>query len=788
MILPQKPLRKAQWIAGIFLTISFLILKPAQALYLNLDQDAYGIGMGEAVAAISGGTHSILWNPAGVTRATDPLVQLGLGYLPANSDFHLNTGVLVPLQDGTVFGLSQYSDFPKSPNSVTSYIGSVGIPLNSSRDFLMGFNIKYLALSTPMGADQVPGRGIGLDLGILYDLRNAQGTLASFALAVKDLDTDIRFNNSNEQTLPRAFVLGAAYEALTDTRLEMDYQIADQVLESSSLQNRLRIGAEHFLDQKTYSLRLGYEGLFNTDGSFSFGAGYHPSQPLEVDYAFRVSRDSGQFGHFLDFIYRFDHVFQAKGPTETASAPAEINIGSPSETTELTSTEGKPVSPVPLRKLNIRIEPPAFSPSGRQKTTVISFPEDWAADTARWVLIFQDSQQRDIRRIGGTGSLLPYLAWDGMDDKGKPAPEGTYRVVLKTFNDKNETLSEDFEKVEIISPRSRFGIQVENPYFSLRGHKKKRELLFTVEPGGSREVDHWDFEISEASSNKVVLAKKGKNRLPKTLLWDGKGMDHIRVGDGTYLCLLLAEDKAGNPLKTDALHVYVCNTPPELSLKGQDNWFDFKSKKQYRMALASADLAGFQDWKVELSGENLEVVRTFQGSGQPPTEVLWDGNTSEGQPADPGSLLRIAFSATDRAGNTSTSDPYFLQLEAGPGTAGEYMAISLASVYFADSTADLTDKGQKEIEKTVEAIRPYLNKCLLVVKGYTAPGEEGDRLSLSHQRAAAVEKHLRKILSFPPNTLYAVGYAERDPLKTESGPAPDEKQRRAVITLLTKPE
>ncbi len=743
--------------------------------------------MGEAVAAISGGTHSVLWNPAGVARATEPLVQMGLGYLPANSDFHLNTGALVPLQDGTVFGLSQYSDFPKAPYSVTSYIGSIGIPLNSSRDFLMGLNLKYLALSTPMGGQPVSGNGIGLDLGLLYDLRNAQGVLASFALAVKDLDTEIRYDNSNEQVLPRSFVLGAAYENLPDTRFEADYQIADKILESSSLENRLRIGGERFLDNRIYSIRLGYEGLFNSDGSFTFGAGYHPSQPLEMDYAFKVSHENGQFSHFLNFIYRFDHVFQFPDLSGGVPSQAVINLGTPAETTELTSGEGKPVSPIPMRKLNIQVDPESFSPSGKQKTTVISFPNDWAADTARWVLLIQDKGQKDIRRIGGTGPLLPSLEWDGMDDKGNPAPEGAYQVNLKTFNARNELLSSDLEKVEIISPRSSFGISVEDPYFSTRSVKRKHEILFSVDPGGSWEVGHWDFEISEATTNRVIYSRKGKNRLPKTLRWDGRGSNHAPVPDGSYLCLLLAEDRAGNPLKSDALHVFVYNTPPELSLKGQDNWFDFKSGQTYRLSLSAADLAGFKDWKAEIAGENGIILRTFRGSGDPPAELVWDGNGLDGQPVEPGSLLKISFTATDRAGNRSAADPYPLQLEAGSASPGEYMAMGLATVYFEKASSDLTENGKKDIEKTVDAIRPYLAKCILVVKGYAVPGEAEDLLTLSHRRAAEVEKYLQKILSFPPKTLFAVGYSDRDPLKTESGPAPDEKSRRAVITLLTKP-
>ena len=147
--------------------------------------------MGGAAAAVAGGTHAVQWNPAGIARAFVPMAQLGMGLNPSPSDIQFDTSVLYPLADGTVFALSQFSDFPGSSPSSTQYIGSVALPLNSSHDFFLGANFKYMVLSTLFGTTAQEGRGLGFDLGLAYDLRSPQGTLASFALVVKDLDSQI---------------------------------------------------------------------------------------------------------------------------------------------------------------------------------------------------------------------------------------------------------------------------------------------------------------------------------------------------------------------------------------------------------------------------------------------------------------------------------------------------------------------------------------------------------------------------------------------------------------------
>jgi len=556
------------------------ILLPVHSLAVGAEQDAWGIGMGDAVAAIAGGTHAIQWNPAGVARATQPMAQMGFGFNPSSDDFQWNTAGLYPFQDGTVFALSQFSDFPSAPGSSTTYIGSIALPLNSARDFFLGLNLKYLALSTEAGGVLESGQGLGLDLGLAYDLRGPEGTVASFALAVKDANTEVRFNDTVEQPVTRTFVLGAAYEDIPDTRVEMDYDIVDQTLQTTDMHNRLRLGAERFFDDRFYSVRMGFDDLFNNDGYFTLGAGYHPSQPYEVSYAFRASTNGAGTAHFLSFIWQFEEAGKKENAeaTPVSSSSSEINIGAVSALVETPSNVGKPVSGVPLNKMTISVDPPVFSPSGRQKTTTISFPGDNSKDVAHWLVTIQAPNQSVIRRFGGTGPLLPSFAWDGLDDSGKAMPEGKYRVALKTFGRKNDVLSDDFETVEILSPRSHFELQTTDPYFSTQAAKKgKGNISFTVNAGGSSEVQTWDFEISESSTNKVVYEKQGKNKLPRTVKWDGKNLDGDTSADGTYLCLLIAQDEAGNPLKTDALQIFLNNTPPELSLKGQNPWADFSS-------------------------------------------------------------------------------------------------------------------------------------------------------------------------------------------------------------------
>lgn len=783
MFFKSSTFRHFRWIP-----LFLLACKSSFAFNPSLEQDPYLLSMGSAAAAVAGGTHAIQLNPAGIARAAAPLAQMGLGYDMDSKVFLFNTSILYPFQDGTVFALSQYSDFPAAPGSMTTYIGSVGLPLNSTKDFLLGLNLKYTALAAQIGPDLETGRGLGIDFGLTYDLRRPQGTIASFAAAIKDAGAQIRFSNNDEQPVTRTFILGAAYQEIQDTRIEMDLDLIDQTVQNSTLHNRLRLGAERFFGERFYSVRLGYDDLFNSDGYFTLGAGYHPDKPFEVSYAFRASTSGPSLSHFLSFIYRFDDLGKAPKAKdevpETASSP-EINIGTVTALTE--PPIGKPVSGIPLRKMTIQADPTVFSPKGKQKTTSLSFPGAKPNDVSRWLIELRSSSKKTVRRIAGTGPLLPAVVWDGMGEDGRQVPDGKYQVLLKTFDRKGELLSDDNETVEVVSARSRFEIQSNVSYFSNRASRRgKGEIQFTIFPGGPSEVQSWEFEISEASSNKVVYSAQGHEKLPKTLKWNGKDLNKESAGDGNYLCLLIAQDRAGNALKTDALQIVLDSTPPELMMKGEDAMADFSSKKNYRFQLNSADSSGIQEWNLSLAGEDSRALKSFTGTGQPPREIPWDGSLAAGKTVEPGSLLKATFSATDRAGNLRTTDPQSLQVDFKPSQANEQMTLSLTTVYFDAQSSVLSEAGKKELEKAASSIRPYLNKSTLVIKAYAAPTETGDLIVLSHNRAVEVKKFLVKSLSLSPENVYAVGYSTKDPAKSTGGAVGD-NHRRAVVTLTTKP-
>ncbi|MGH7739656.1 MAG: OmpA family protein [bacterium] len=762
-------------------------LGPVWALDPPIVQDAYGLGMGGADCAIGEDTHAVEVNPAGLAMAVVPMAQIGLGMPSSPNAFDLNAVVLYPLQDGTVFALSQFSSFDTGYTD-TSVVGSAAMPLDSSRDLFMGLNLKYMILSNPANPVEGVGRGFGLDCGFTYHVRDAQGEAACFGLSVKDLTSDIRFANTGEESITRTFNFGAAYEAIQNTRIELDADLADQTLGPTHLADQLNLGAEHFFQNRTFSVRAGYQDLLGPQGVLTLGGGYQPTQPFEIAYAFEISADFKQVSNFLTFVYRLDDWHKNK--TESTNAEGEITLeqSAVAEAAPVTfSDQPKPISGVPVRKIKMKVEPELISGSGESKTTSISFPDAKSKDTASWELLILDSKGKALRRIDGTGSPISALTWDGTDDAGQLLPPAVYQINLRTFNTENRILSDDFAKVQIVPARSRFAMTVSAPYLSLARSSTRKELVFTPQTDGSYNVPSWKFEVTDVQTGKIVYERKGRLKIPSSIKWNGRTAKWAVAADGTYDCVLSAVDKLGNSLTTDPVEVTIRSAPPVISLTGDGHWIDFSKSTQMKFNLTVADSVEIQDWSVKLLDEKGNVLKIFLEQEAPPSQIVWNGKTDLDEMVAPGTFVRADFSVQDKAGNTAKTPIFPVQVEAQGPTGAASLSMNLATVYFPVGGGNLDEAAKKELHKSVLSIKPYLAKSFFIIKGYTASGESPDEVSLSHARAESVREYLTKTFSVPEDQIDALGYADQEILQDASGPAAADKQRRATITIFTKP-
>jgi len=788
---PRSP--KRPWGFRLVIASALLALGPipkARALDLRLDEDAWALGMGDAAAASAGGTHAALINPAGIARATVPMAQLGGVFRQAPSTSGGNLTLLYPTPDGTTFGLTLMQDGASGANQNRLLGLELGLPLQSNHDLLAGFSIK--SIDTRIAGPGSPGaHGLALDMGLDYDDRLPNGDALSFGLVAKNITGSVRVDPGYDEDVSRSFIFAVAYQDVPRMRVEVDYEAVDRTLSATALKSRLKLGVERFLADRRYSARVGWDDVLNGDGFFTLGGGYHPNKPYEVQAAFGVSEKNTKLMGSLSVVYRLD---EWRGRDRVGEKAGEIQIGDGEEPTGTavptpTRVAGRPVSGVPLRKLQFSVSPPVFSPNGdgQADTTTISLIGARPDGIARWEVEFlQLPGKSAVKRFDGNGPPPPMFVWDGSDDAGKTVKDGRFEVVLRTYDPEGALGSEDLQPVEVRSAQVNLALSAEPPVFSPNRDGVKDRVTFKLSGDPGIPVAAWELEISDAASEKVVYSVRGKGKLPKRVRWDGLDRDGQSAPDAVYMALMTAEDKVGNPLKTSGVKFTLDTTAPILSFKPDHTLVSFDAKP-LRADLEATDRNGIASWKVMALDEKGRAFRTATGVGEPPAVWTWNGEGDQGGAtrAVPGDYFQLAFEAQDVAGNRARTGPVGLQVDQGASAGTQQMSLNLATIFFAEGTSVIDADGLKDLRGAVESIRPYLTKSVLGIKGYTSPDESGDTVQLSHARAAAVRDFLAKELKLEPGKITAIGLSGRDPLATPAGKAPNEKQRRAVVTLYT---
>jgi outer membrane protein OmpA-like peptidoglycan-associated protein len=765
------------------LFVLFLAPFSARALDLRLDQDAWSLGMGGATAAIGGGTHAFFINPAGTDRATVPMIQLGGVWRSGDLAQGGHLIMLFPTGDGTVFGLGVLQDGAQDRYRNRLLEGTAAIPLEGSHRLQGGIGFKILSGRLDDDNGTRSAHGLSVDLGLIYDCPLRNGDVLSFGCTAKDATSGLHFSNGVEDSVTRSFTFAAAYQDSPWMRLEADYEIVDRGRYGTQLKNRMRLGAERFLAHRRYSIRAGFDDVFDSTGSLTAGGGYHPDRPFELQAALGLSEKDHRLTASFSGVYRLDGWNGREHVGEKASG---IDLGGGEEAPSLTPAEGRPVSKPPLRHLEFSVSPQVISPNGDGRDDQAVFKVSGASEeeTSRWEIeIRPDGSPLFVRSFNGTGPVPASLVWDGSDAKGRRVRDGRYEIDLRTFDREAILATEDFLPLDVQSGLSRLNLTASS---EILGPGGKVTFRGTIPPGA--QIVRWEFEITDAFTQHSVYATRGTSRALRKLSWNGLDEAGQSAPDSDYLCLLVAQDKAGNELKSAPLTVTLDGTPPEAALKVSHPQADF-SVAPVTLSMTASDTNGVASWEIRIQDEAGNPFRMESGSGSPPRVWVWDGSGDRGgETAQPGAYFNLSLTATDGAGNRGSSQTVAVQVKgAAKPTEGKQMSLSLTTVYFIVGGADLDEDALKSLRGVIESIRPYLDKSTLTVKGYTSPDETGDPVKISHDRAAAVRDFLARSLSIDPQSIQAVGLGNADPPASSSGAVSLERRRRAVVSLTTTP-
>jgi hypothetical protein len=164
----------------------------------------------------------------------------------------------------------------------------------------------------------------------------------------------------------------------------------------------------------------------------------------------------------------------------------------------------------------------------------------------------------------------------------------------------------------------------------------------------------------QASSDSSMTIRGGESGKEfRSMTVEGEDRVHVDFGRPELVLDLDPQDVPGLSRGT-ALDVLDRTVPdlstPLIALSSQDR--SPYTARPWLRQFATGSVARFRPavkgvvrWKLLVADSRGETVASFDGTGDPPTEIAWDGRTKSGVPVTPGLTYSYVFEAHDRAGN-----------------------------------------------------------------------------------------------------------------------------------------
>jgi hypothetical protein len=194
--------------------------------------------------------------------------------------------------------------------------------------------------------------------------------------------------------------------------------------------------------------------------------------------------------------------------------------------------------------LRFAVDPPAFSPNGDGVGDEAEVGFD-LSERARVSFSVIDDRGDEVRRIVEgrelAGDAKHRFEWDGRDDSGRVAPDGTYRLQV-SLRDEGRTLGSEKElKVDTRPPRVH--LVFARPNVISPGVKGSPELVEIAYRGPRNVAPEYRIFRTDQGPPRVVLRFRGSET--KSAFWDGRLRGPL-APDGNYAFNVTVRDRAGN--------------------------------------------------------------------------------------------------------------------------------------------------------------------------------------------------------------------------------------------------
>lgn len=343
----------------------------------------------------------------------------------------------------------------------------------------------------------------------------------------------------------------------------------------------------------------------------------------------------------------------------------------------------------------------AFSPDGDGNQDSVPVTVSNCTSESLWKAEVVNASGKTVRTYTWKGVVRTNgkdgFDWDGKDESGNKAPDGTYSIVISSEDEAGNSFSTKIAGIALDTRDTKAYITAENDGISPNGDGVLDTQVFSIRTSVPDDILSWNFDIrSENGTSVRGWSSKDSANLPASVTWDGldnKGA----VAEGTFTGTLSIVYKKGN--KIDAVSSpFICTaTPPQLTVRTAPQYFspdNDGTDDDLFIRLTGTSKAAFKNWSFVINAPNGKPFWTTKGTSAITERIIWDG-LSNIQKDSNGKAERVqsamdypyVFTVTDVLGMTSVVKGV-ISVDVLVIRDGDVLKMAVPSIIFRSDNAD----------------------------------------------------------------------------------------------------
>jgi flagellar hook assembly protein FlgD/outer membrane protein OmpA-like peptidoglycan-associated protein len=421
-----------------------------------------------------------------------------------------------------------------------------------------------------------------------------------------------------------------------------------------------------------------------------------------------------------------------------------------------------------------------FSPNGDGRRDAIPFTVNTRGNDD-WEAAISDAKGQNIRVWQWSGKA-PELRWDGTDQTGNSAPDGTYQLSLRSTDEAGNSARLSVPGISLDSRVPRAFLTASAAAIAPKTDQKTDLVRFSLMLSPQDGIENWSLALRDDSG--AVLRNFSSTEgsrvtaPPANIGWNGLAANGT-LKEGRYTPVLTVNYTKGDQVSVQAPPVTVDVSGPALSFTYQPPYFSPDNdgvEDELIMSLGIQDASPIANWSLEIREPQPPYLLFYrlEGRGSPAERTIWDGRSNRGELVQAATDYPVTFTAADALGNTST-------IKANIGVDvlvirdGDRLRIQVPSIIFRENAADFDSLPAPTVDNNLRVLRriaEILNKFRdykVQVEGHANPvartqAEENTELQpLSDSRARAVVNMLAEF-GVARNRLSAIGMGGTRPV------------------------